>query len=51
MGRFRCHHPGGPEGLGSCEIVFEIEEAEGVSLTVTGGFANPNVRSRCTVAN
>jgi hypothetical protein len=43
--------PGGPEGLASCEIVFEIEEGEGVSLTVTGGFANPNVRSRCTVAN
>jgi hypothetical protein len=43
--------PGGPEGLVSCEIVFESEEGEDVSLTVTGGFANPNVRSRCTLAN
>jgi hypothetical protein len=41
-----------PNNLDGCEVVFEVEEGQGASLTVTGGFADVSDwwGKRCTTA-
>ena len=49
--RFEPVNAHGPRNLDGCEVVFEVEEGQGASLTVTGGFADvSDGNKRCTTA-